>query len=307
MSDKFKLYNNIENFINNNCKYNKNESFNIKFVAQNDNLNSLPRVNDGANFIQCIMNIPKEKESIIKDAQNSNEINVKIIDSSFEFVLYKNNNNLSVIKCLILLIINDFEKVEQNIEEEKKDKISDINSEYKLLENLKKFIFNYIKKNKKNKNNSSNNTYILENILLAGAQNGIRFFNHEQNGINYEDENIKKIIEIIKTISSKLEIKQKKNENEKNDKTNEGTADSKQVNKSAKKENENDINEVLDELNPDYKNELIYRYLDEMPEEIVALMKKYRNINFTKSMYMEYLDKNKIEGENGNMKIEENN
>ena len=149
MSDKFKLYNNIENFINNNCKYNKNESFNIKFVAQNDNLNSLPRVNDGANFIQCIMNIPKEKESIIKDAQNSNEINVKIIDSSFEFVLYKNNNNLSVIKCLILLIINDFEKVEQNIEEEKKDKISDINSEYKLLENLKKFIFNYIKKIKK--------------------------------------------------------------------------------------------------------------------------------------------------------------
>ena len=305
MSDKFKLYNNIENFINNNCKYNKNESFNIKFSVQNDNLNSLPRVNDGANFIQCIMNIPKEKESIIKDAQNSNEIDVKIIDSSFEFVLYKNNNNLSVIKCLILLIINDFEKVEQNTEEEKKEKISDINSEYKLLENLKKFIFHYIKKNKKNKNNS-NNTYILENILLAGAQNGIRFFNHEQNGINYEDENIKKIIEIIKTISSKLEIKQKKNENEKNDKTNEGTVD-KQVNKSAKKENENDINEVLDELNPDYKNELIYRYLDEMPEEIVALMKKYRNINFTKSMYMEYLDKNKNDGENGDMKIDENN
>ena len=79
------------------------------------------------------------------------------------------------------------------------------------------------------------------------------------------------------------------------------------MNKSAKKENDNDINEVLDELNPDYKNELIYRYLDEMPEEIVALMKKYRNINFTKSMYMEYLDKNKNEGENGNMKIEENN
>ena len=79
------------------------------------------------------------------------------------------------------------------------------------------------------------------------------------------------------------------------------------MNKSSKKENDNDINEVLDELNPDYKNELIYRYLDEMPEEIVALMKKYKNINFTKSMYMEYLDKNKNEGENGNMKIEENN
>jgi len=79
------------------------------------------------------------------------------------------------------------------------------------------------------------------------------------------------------------------------------------VNKSAKKENENDINEVLDELNPDYKNELIYRYLDEMPEEIVALMKRYRNINFTKSMYMEYLDKNKNVGQNGDMQVEENN
>ena len=309
MSDKFKLYNNIENFIDNNCKYNKNEPFKIKFSAQSDNINSLPKVNDGANFIQCIMNIPKEKESLIKEAQNSNEINVNIIDSSFEFVLYKNNNNLSVIKCLILLIINDFEKVEQNIEEEKKEKISDINSEYKLLEKIKKFIFIYIKKNKKNKNNNTNNSYILENILLAGAQNGIRFFNHEQNGINYEDENIKTIIETIKTISSKLEIKQKKNESEKTDKTNEGNGDNKQVNKRSKKEkeNENDINEVLDELNPDYKNELIYRYLDEMPEEIVALMKKYRNINFTKSMYMEYLDKNKNEGENGEMEIEENN
>jgi len=171
--------------------------------------------------------------------------------------------------------------------------MSDINSEYKLLENLKKFIFNYIKKNKKNKSNSNNN--VLENILLNGAKNGIRFFNNEKNGINYEDENIKKIIEIIKSISSKLEIKQKKNENEKNNKTNEA-GEGKQVNKNGKKDHDKDINEVLDELNPDFKNELIYRYLDEMPEEIVNLMKKYRNINFTKNMYMEYVDSAK----NGN-------
>jgi hypothetical protein len=195
-----------------------------------------------------------------------------------------------VIKCLLLLIINDIERTEQDTNEEKKEKMSDINSEYKLLENLKKFIFNYIKKNKKNKGNSSNN--ILENILLNGAKNGIRFFNHEKNGINYEDENIKKIIEIIKSISSKLEIKQKKNETEKNNKTND-IGEGKQVNKNGKKEHDKDINEVLDELNPDFKNELIYRYLDEMPEEIVNLMKKYRNINFTKNMYMEYIDNKK--------------
>ena len=67
----------------------------------------------------------------------------------------------------------------------------------------------------------------------------------------------------------------------------------KEINKNGKKESDNDLNEVLDELNPDYKNELIYRYLDEMPEEIVNLMKKYKNINFTLNMYMEYIDKNK--------------
>ena len=74
----------------------------------------------------------------------------------------------------------------------------------------------------------------------------------------------------------------------------------KKMKKQNKKENEeakqkSDINEVLDELNPDYKNELIYRYLDEMPEKLVDLMKKYRKINFTKSMYNDYLaNKNKI-------------
>ena len=295
MSDKFKLYKNIENFIDNDCLYQKNESFNINFFWKNENADTLPQVNDGSNYIQCILNIPKEKESIIKEAQNSKEIKINIIDSSFEFVLYKNNSNPSVIKCLLLLIINDIERAEQDTNEEKKEKMSDINSEYKLLENLKKFIFNYIKKNKKNKGNSSNN--ILENILLNGAKNGIRFFNHEKNGINYEDENIKKIIEIIKSISSKLEIKQKKNETEKNNKTND-IGEGKQVNKNGKKEHDKDINEVLDELNPDFKNELIYRYLDEMPEEIVNLMKKYRNINFTKNMYMEYID-NKKNSTNG--------
>ena len=305
MSDNFKLYKSIENFIDNNCLYQKNESFNINFFWKNESTDTLPQVNDGSNFIQCILNIPKEKESIIKEAQNSKEIKINIIDSSFEFVLYKNNSNPSVIKCLLLLIINDIEKAEKDTNEEKKEKkenMSDINNEYKLLENLKKFIFNYIKKNKKNKSNSNKN--VLENILLNGAKDGIRFFNLEKNGINYEDENMKKIIEIIKNKSSKLEIKQKKNENEKNNKTNE-VGDGKQVNKNGKKENDKDINDVLDELNPDFKNELIYRYLDEMPEEIVNLMKKYRNINFTKNMYMEYVDsiKNGTNGvENGDKK-----
>ena len=315
MSDKFKLYKNIENFIDNNCLYKKNEQFIITFCNEKEGSDVLPVVRDNSHFIQCIMNIPKEKENVLKEAQNKGGIKVNIIDSSFEFILYKNNASPSVIKCLLLLIINDIEKTESQEEENTTDKnCSDINSEYKLLEKLKKFIFNYIKQNKKNKNNnntpgdntSSNN--VLETILLGGAKNGIRFFNHDNNGINYEYENIKKIIEIIKNISIKLEIKQKKTENEKNEnKTNEG--ETKEANKKRKKANDNDINEVLDELNPDYKNELIYRYLDEMPEEIVNLMKKYKNISFTKNMYMEYIDnKNKpgeIEEKNENEVLKE--
>ena len=304
MSDKFKLYKNIENFIDNNCLYKKNEPFIITFCNEKEGSDVLPVVRDNSHFIQCIMNIPKEKENVLKEAQNKGGIKVNIIDSSFEFILYKNNTSPSVIKCLLLLIINDIEKTESQEEENTTDKnCSDINSEYKLLEKLKKFIFNYIRQNKKNKNNNNNTpgdnastNNVLETILLGGAKNGIRFFNHDNNGINYEEENIKKIIEIIKNISSKLEIKQKKTENEKSEnKTNEGEA--KEANKKRKKANDNDINEVLDELNPDYKNELIYRYLDEMPEEIVNLMKKYKNISFTKNMYMEYIDNKNKPGE----------
>ena len=284
MSEKFKLIKNIENFIDAECAYKKNSPFIATFQKENDNSNLLPKIIDNSNFIQCIMNIPKEKEALITGEKK--EFKVNVTDSSFEFVLYKSNNFPSVIKCLLLLIVNDFEKAEGNDETkpENEKPPSDINNEYKLLEKLKKFIFNYIKINKKNKN-FQNNSNIIETILLGGAKNDLRFFNLENNGINIEDENIKKISEIIKSIASKLEIKQKKNEEKE---------------KQEEKENEeakqkSDINEVLDELNPDYKNELIYRYLDEMPEKLVDLMKKYRKINFTKSMYNDYLaNKNKI-------------
>ncbi len=282
MSEKFKLYKNIENFIDTDCAYKKNSPFTATFCKENGKTDLLPKIKDNFNYIQCIMNIPKEKESLLTQGQS--EFKVNVTDSSFEFVLYKSNNFPSVIKCLLLLIVNDMEKAEEKEEtkeEEKEKSIADINNEYKLLEKLKKFIFNYIKINRKNKN-IQNSANIIETILLSGAKDGIRFFNQENNGINLEDENIKKISETIKTIASKLEIKQKKNEEkEKQEKENEEIKE------------KNDITEVLDELNPDYKNELIDRYVDEMPEEIANLMKKYRKINFTKSMYKDYLENKK--------------
>ena len=169
MSDKLKLYKNIENFIDTDCAYKQNSPFIATFHKENEKSDVLPRIFDNSNFIQCIMNLPKEKESLLKEDQN--ELQVNITNSSFEFVLYKSNNSPSVIKCLLLLIVNDMEKVDakDEIKEEKDENekpISDINNEYRLLEKLKKFIFNYIKKNKKKKNHE-NNANILETILLA--------------------------------------------------------------------------------------------------------------------------------------------
>ena len=304
MSEIFNLYKSVESFIDNNCEYKKNEPFIINYSKENENSGGLPTIDDNSKYIQCVVNIPNEKQDILKDAK---EIKINIVDSSFEFVLYKSNNSPSNINCLLLLIINDIERVEaQEIFKtgNNKKELNNINTEHYLLENLKRFIYNYIKNNKK-KNKSSDN--VIETILLKDARDGIRFFNFGANGIDYENENTKKIIEIIKSIPSKLEIKKKTSEK----KNTEEPKGENEGNKSTKKQNENDINEVLDELNPDYKNELIDRYLDEMPEEIVNLMKRYKNINFTKNMYNEYIDKSKniqageqIENNNENVRQE---
>jgi hypothetical protein len=299
MSEIFNLYKSVESFIDNNCVYKKNDPFIINYSTENENSGGLPTINDKSKYIQCVINIPEEKQDILKDAKDTK---INILDSSFEFVLYKNNTTPSLIKCLLLLIINDIEKVDTQetagTENKNKKELNNINHDHNLLENLSRFIYNYIKKNKK-KNKSSDN--VIETILLKDAKDGIRFFNFRDNGINYENENTKKIIEIIKSIPSKLEIKKRTSEHKKPKEV----KDVKDEKEETKKENENDINEVLDELNPDYKNELIDRYLDEMPEEIVNLMKRYKNINFTKNMYNEYIDKAK-NTENGEQ-IENNN
>ena len=305
MSEIFNLYKSVESFIDNNCVYKKNDPFIINYSTENENSGGLPTINDKSKYIQCVINIPEEKQDILKDAKDTK---INILDSSFEFVLYKNNTTPSLIKCLLLLIINDIEKVDtqetEGTENKNKKELNNINHDHNLLENLSRFIYNYIKKNKK-KNKSSDN--VIETILLKDAKDGIRFFNFRDNGINYEDENTKKIIEIIKSIPSKLEIKKRTSEHKKPKEV----KDVKDEKEETKKENENDINEVLDELNPDYKNELIDRYLDEMPEEIVNLMKRYKNINFTKNMYNEYIDKAKntenveqIENNNENVRQE---
>ena len=292
MSEKIKLYKAVESFIEKDCKHQPNEPFIINYKHSE---NVLPVLSDNNNVIQCVMLSPKFKE-ISSKTPDDKEIQIKVTDSSFDLVLYESNNAPNIIKCLMVLIVKDFEK-ENEVDKNEKNLI-DINTEYKLLEKLKKFIFNYIKENKKkfSGNNSGNASgSLLEKILLDEAINNIRFFNAKFNNINYD--NIKDILEAIKSVSSKLEIKQKKNETEtnkitppnENNETDKGASEKKTPATNSKNVNKS-INDVLDELNPDFKSNLIDTYLDEMPEELVDVMKKYKRINFTKDMYKQYLD-----------------
>ena len=48
------------------------------------------------------------------------------------------------------------------------------------------------------------------------------------------------------------------------------------------------LDQILDELYPEFKEELIGKYIDEMPDEIVNLQKKYKKINFNNEIYKKY-------------------
>jgi hypothetical protein len=50
------------------------------------------------------------------------------------------------------------------------------------------------------------------------------------------------------------------------------------------------IEDILDELNPEIKENLIAKYIDEMPDDIINLQKKYKKINFTKEIYQNYIN-----------------
>ena len=286
MSGKLKLYKAVESFIGNDCLFALNEPFTLNYHFNKNESTNLPILSDKDNFIQCVMISPKYKSFLTDSNLDNKEIKLKITDSYFDLVLYKSNNASNIIRCLLLLVVKDFEKEEElsNLPEKN---LNDINNEYKLLEKLKKFIFNYIKENKKKYQNNNSSGNLLEKILLDGAINEIRFFNS-----NFNNEENNEISDMIKSVSSKLEIKQKKSENETEKNANENNeknvSDAKKI--SNNQNTNKTINDVLDELNPDYENDLIAKYLDEMPEELVDIMKKYRTINFSKGMYMKYIE-----------------
>jgi len=245
MAETINLYQKIENFIQNKCSNAENNQFIINYHNNNSSQDNLSLLYDDTNSIKCFIN---KKEDLDK---NEKDIKLLIKKSSFELVLYRNDTDLTIIKCILLLIVNDYsiiEKEEPNKFEE--EKIIDINNEEEIIDELKIFLFNYIKENLKNNKDLS-----LEKILLGDTNNNIRFFNN--NDIKCFNDEIKK----IKICESDIQIKSKF-----------------------------DMSDVLNELNPKFRDNLIDKYLDEMPEEIVNLMKKYKKINFNQEMYLNYIN-----------------
>lgn len=183
--------------------------------------------------------------------KNEKDLVLLIKDSSFQLVIYKNDKNLNIIQILLLLIINDYSIIDK--EEPIKfeeDKIIDINNDEDILDKLKIFLFNYIKEYK-------NKGLSIDKILLKDSKNNIIFLNDKENKEKEFFDDIKK----IKLLDSNIQIKIKLN-----------------------------MNDILDDLNPKFREDLMDKYLDEMPEEIANLTKKYKNISFNNEMYVNYLN-----------------
>ena len=254
MAEKVKLHKIIEEFIHNKCSSSKKKgSFKINFHPDNNNPQNLAILYDNSNYIQCLI---KKKEELDKKEK---DLELLIKDSSLDLVIYRNDNELNKLNCILILIVNNYSIVNKEPDKFEEGEIIDVNNDEKIIDKLKLFLFDYIKENK-DKND-------LNQILLNDSTNNIRFFNTKDIKDFAED------INKIKNLPNKIEIN-----------------------------NKNSLNEILDEINPSYKEELINKYIDEMPEEIVELMKKYKNVNFNNEKYLNYINyKNGCGNENENI------
>ena len=246
MADNINLYELTEDFIKSKFTSEKNKSFKINYHPNNESEEKFSYLYDETNFIFCLM---KKKESLTKDK----DIKLEIKDSSFKLVIYKDGTNLKVIKCLLLLIVNDYLIIEEEANKFDVEKIIDINNEEDFIDKLKLFLFNIIQENKnKIKENS------FDKLLLENSKDNIKVYNEKENSESIVDE-IKKIKKFESNVKINVEYS---------------------------------MNDILDELNPKFRENLIYKYFDEMPEEIADLTKKYKNVKFNNEMFEKYI-KNK--------------
>ena len=247
MAESIKLLKTVEQFISNKClqKKEKNSSFEINYHS--NGANNLPILYDNTHNIPCIITNKTELEELNKI---NKDCHLLIKDSKLELVFYKSDSESKFIKCCIIFIINEFSIIKNLKEEENilitfdKENSIDINYDDKIVKRLKKFLYDYIKKNK---------SKTLGKIFLENEINNINIFSNDNNKIEG--------IECIKNLDYEIKMKEGKN-----------------------------LDEILDELYPEFKEELISKYIDEMPDEIVNLQKKYKKINFNNEIYKKYKD-----------------
>ena len=259
MAENIKLLKLVEQFILNKCtppKNSKNFSYELNYHPQGEN--TLPIIYDSTHFIPCIISQNKKKELDELNKANTDSI-ILIKDFKFDLAFYKKEKNLKIINCNIVLIINDFSII--NKKENNEENNSTLFDKEKIAdinkENrvLKKLGKFLFDYIKKNKDKNKNIT--LNNLFLDKAVNNIKLFNND-------DINDIEQINGIKNLEAEIIMKEGKN-----------------------------LEDILDELNPEFKEELIAKYIDEMPDEIVNLHKKYKKINFTKEIYQNYINKGK--------------
>ena len=248
MAENKKLLKITEQFISNKCLYKKEKNFSFEVNYHPLGKNNLPIIYDNTHFIPCLIQTNEELDKVENDSR------LIIKDSKLELVFYKTESEPKSIKCCFIIDIKNYviinnKKEEENLGNFDKEKIIDINKDNKVIKKLKKFLYDYIKKN----NSKNDKNFSLNKLFLSNAKDNIKIFNNDNNIINQND--------LIKNLESEIKIKEGKN-----------------------------LDEILDELFPEFKEELITKYIDEMPDEIVNLQKKYKKINFTNDIYKKYMN-----------------
>lgn len=286
---KMSLKEKIEDFINEKFNYFENQPFEINFAFYN----KFPIIYDNTCYIYSIIenkiDLSNKKDKILK---------IKILKSHFDILMFKHeNNSIPIIKFLFICLI---EKLIIKEEKENNNYNNYLNL-YKysfITNNLKKYIFSYIKEKIYEKENKifphwlitpetiQKKTilkckFLLENILLGNNNNNnkmIKFINTKSENMNLY--NINDYINNINEIYSPIEIEPLKINN--------------QIFNDENKFQEIFMNDLEIEVvkdNNDYDNNLFEskeKILEELPEKIKKVIEKFKGFKFTKKIFEDY-------------------
>ena len=265
MAENLKIIKLVEKFISSKCvQKEEKKNFKIRYHYPFSEEKKFGLIYDDNHYISVIFNKKNQKIEELNKSNKDCDLNIK--DYLLDLIFFKTEKEQKYIKFDIIIIINDFEiiKEEENKNENEIKENKEINEELSSTFDENKIIDinsdeKIIKKLKIflyeyiKKNTSKNKEKnIIKKLFLENDKNNCKLFNNKRENFNIN----------INDLSEAIKIKEEKN-----------------------------LDEILDELNPEIKEELIANYIDEMPDDIVNLQKKYKKIKITKDMYKNFVDK----------------